>query len=367
MKTTKKTVKRLTALVALTLIALLLLPFGVSAKENDLWVDMDYEKLWDRKNEAEGEIRTTGLVDSVIPNCPILGNNMTVLFYTDAFDSLTFERREAEYYENGPSWELPADRQLQYLPSVEYTHYIYSEELNQILNERCIYITDYEYEDQWGSYSSTVYDQHLPYMRGCIEEFGITKEELRAACELSRQNPDMIREKLAMFTDEEFEAMKEQGALSCNYDQSYLLDALYLSDENKVRELCVLPYGMVVDGKIQQMWRLQYNDQYEEYAGKSLVEWMLGHKINTPGIKRMLKNANETTGFDWQGEDSEFKKNIAALEARVAELDAMEENPPQTGDNTALYLLVSGLCLGIGIVTLRFLKRKKQVEETVQK
>ncbi|MBQ8398721.1 MAG: hypothetical protein IJX08_02000 [Clostridia bacterium] len=353
--------KRIVAVLMLTAMLLTALPLLAGAKQKDLWVDMDYEELWERKNEEEGEIENVGLVEYVIPLCPILGNDMTVLFYTDAFDEFTFERRVAEDYENGPSWEAPVDRQLRYLPSIGYTQYIYSEELNQILNERCVYATDYEYEDdQWGSYSYTVYDQHLPYLRGCIDALGITKEELRAACVRSRENPDYIREKLSMFTDEEFEKMKAQGELTCDYDQSYLLDALYLPDENEVRELCLLPYGVTVDGKIQQMWRLEYDDQYEIYGGKTLTEWMMSHKINTPGMKRMLKNANAVADFfDWPGEVNLFRKNIAALEARVAELDAMEEQAPKAGDRTVLYLLISAAGFAGGVVLLHEMKKRK--------
>ena len=347
--------KRIVAVLMLTAMLLTALPLLAGAKQKDLWVDMDYEELWERKNEEEGEIENVGLVEYVIPLCPILGNDMTVLFYTDAFDEFTFERRVAEDYENGPSWEAPVDRQLRYLPSIGYTQYIYSEELNQILNERCVYATDYEYEDdQWGSYSYTVYDQHLPYLRGCIDALGITKEELRAACVRSRENPDYIREKLSMFTDEEFERMKARGELTCNYDQSYLLDALYLPDENKVRELCLLPYGVAVDGKVFEMWRLKY--AYEEYGGEPLVQWMLTKKINTPGMKRMIKNAYDSgTG----GSTSVFAKNIAALEARVAELDAMEEQAPKAGDRTVLYLLISAAGFAGGVVLLHEMKKRK--------
>lgn len=343
--------RRIVAVLMLTAMLLTALPLLVSAKQKDLWVDMDYEELWERKNEKEGAIVDEGVSEEVISSCPFVGSGLTVLFYTDAFDDLTFERLVAEDYENGVPWETPGDRQVCYLPTVGYPYqYIYSEELDRILEERCVYsrvCKDREYT--W-----IEYDQHLPYLRGCIEEFGITKEELRAACVLSRENPDYIREKLSMFTDEEFERMKARGELTCNYDQSYLLDALYLPDENKVRELCLLPYGVAVDGKVFEMWRLKY--AYEEYEGEPLIQWMLTKKINTPGMKRMIKNAYDSgTG----GSASVFAKNIAALEARVAELDAMEEQAPKAGDRTVLYLLISAAGFAGGVVLLHEMKKRK--------
>ncbi|MBQ7847786.1 MAG: hypothetical protein IJ344_05810, partial [Clostridia bacterium] len=132
--------KRIVAVLMLTAMLLTAQPLLVGAKQKDLWVDMDYEELWERKNEAEGEIVEEGVAEEVVAFCPFLGSEMTVLFYTDAFDDLTFERRVAEDYENDVPWEIPVDRQVRYLPKVGYPYEcIYSEDLDRILEEHCVY------------------------------------------------------------------------------------------------------------------------------------------------------------------------------------------------------------------------------------
>lgn len=350
-KTVKMTVKKC-FLIILTVLIFGSVFAGTSVHGREMWQEQDLEALWAKKYEAEGEMVRTGLMEGMIPLCPFMGNDLTVLLYTDAFDSLTFERRIFENAQapQGAFWQIPCERETLYLPTVYHgyrggTSYIFSEQLSEILDRRCIEIEDGERT------------QVLPYLRGCIEEFDITKEELLAAYELSRSDPDAIREKLSMFTDEEFEQMKSRGLLTCIPENDYIVDALYLPDRDEVTSLCLYPFAALVDGQIVTLADLMHDQQ------GAVAAHLLTSDLQNIGFARFLENAFLAA------EEFEYLQNGAEAQlyslqnAMLEPLDDFDDDPPQTGDNTALYLLVSGLCLGIGIVTLRFLKKKKEYEQ----
>jgi hypothetical protein len=345
--------------LSLTLLVLLTLPlfaFGANGTEQSLWEAKDPEELWERKLAAEGEMIHTGVAEWVIYLCPFMGNDLTVLFYTDAFDDLTFERRIYENdAENGASWELPCERETLYLPALthgyeEGTSYLYSEELSEILDRRCMKIADGERT------------QMLPYLRGCIEEFGITKEELLAAYELSRTDPDAIREKLSCFTDEEFALLKKRGLLSCAPENDYIVDALYLPDEGQCRELCLYPYATEVDGRLIFCSQLMHDDG-------TLTNWLLERTPTSVGYLRFLQNAVAVSErYDWLESDHQLR--LGALcgsmvmpmssEMEDDELDFLDDAPPpKTGEGTALYLSVLvAAAAGFLAVSVCFKKKK---------
>ncbi|MBQ8911422.1 MAG: hypothetical protein IJY89_02495, partial [Clostridia bacterium] len=138
--------------LSVTLLIFMLLPLLAMASngtDTELFSEQDYEELWERKYEAEGEMVHTGVAEWVIYLCPFIGNDLTVLFYTDAFDDLHFERRTFSNIdaENGAVWFMPGDRETMYLPAlyngyVEGTDYLYSDELTAVLDSRCMRIED---------------------------------------------------------------------------------------------------------------------------------------------------------------------------------------------------------------------------------
>lgn len=338
--------KKILSLLLVLLMILPLFAMGASGAEETIFVDAEYEALWDKKYEAEGELVQTGVAEWVIYLCPFMGNDLTVLFYTDAFDGLTFERRLYEHdAENGASWETPCERETLYLPALyhsfgEGTSYLYSEELSAVLDERCMKIEDGERT------------QMLPYLRGCIEEYGITKEELLAAYELSRTNPDVIREKLSLFTDEEFELLKKRGLLSCAPENEYLIDALYLPDERQCRELCLYPYATEVDGRLIFCSQLMHDDG-------TLTNWLLERNPTSIGYLRFLQNAIAVSDrYEWLESDHQLR--LGALcgsmvmpmssEIEDDEIDFLDdEQPPKTGEDTLFYLL---LLVGAGALAV---------------
>ena len=329
MKNSVKKMMKKSAVTLLCLTVLLSLLSGIAASGQELWQEGSSEELWAKKYEAEGEMVRTGLMEGMIPLCPFMGNDLTVLLYTDAFDSLTFERRLFENAQapQGAFWQIPCERETLYLPTVyhgyrEGTSYIFSEQLSEILDRRCIEIEDGERT------------QVLPYLRGCIEEFDITKEELLAAYELSRSDPDAIREKLSMFTDEEFEQMKSRGLLTCIPENDYIVDALYLPDRDEVTSLCLYPFAALVDGQIVTLADLMHDGQ------GAIAAHLMTSDIQNPGFARFLENAFLAA------EEFEYLQNGAGAQlyslqnAMLEPLDDFDDDPPQTGDNTALYLFI---------------------------
>lgn len=348
--------------LSVTLLIFMLLPLLAMASngtDTELFKEQDYEELWERKYEAEGEIAQTGVAEWVIYLCPFVGNDLTVLLYTDAFDDLHFERRvfcNAEA-ENGAAWYVPGDRETMYLPSYyqsysKGTAYMYSDELTAVLDSRCMRIED-----------DGERTQILPYLRGCIEEYGITKEELIAAYELSRTDPDAIREKLSIFTDEEFEIMKKRGLLTCVPEREYLIDALYLPDEAQVRDLCLQPFATSVEEEIIFCSHLMHDKSGE------LTRWLLEKNPSSIGYHRFLQNALQVADrYDWL--DNGHRHRLAALCGNVvmptSSEEEVEEDPldrefplggedflnderpaPQTGEHTAVYL-----CLSVGALSV---------------
>ncbi len=329
MKNSVKKMMKKSAVTLLCLTVLLSLLSGIAASGQELWQERSSEELWAKKYEAEGEMVRTGLMEGMIPLCPFMGNDLTVLLYTDAFDSLTFERRLFENVQapQGAFWQIPCERETLYLPTVYQgyrggTSYIFSEQLSEILDRRCIEIKDGERT------------QVLPYLRGCIEEFGITKEELLAAYALSRSDPDAIREKLSMFTDEEFEQMKSRGLLTCIPENDYIVDALYLPDEADVTALCLYPFAALVDGQIVTLAELMHD------GNGAVAAYLMTSDIQNPGFARFLENAFLAA------EEFEYLQNGAGAQlyslqnAMLEPLDDFDDDPPQTGDNTALYLFI---------------------------
>ena len=352
--------------LSVTLLIFMLLPLLAMASngtDTELFSEQDYEELWERKYEAEGEMVHTGVAEWVIYLCPFIGNDLTVLFYTDAFDDLHFERRTFSNIdaENGAVWFMPGDRETMYLPAlyngyVEGTDYLYSDELTAVLDSRCMRIED-----------DGERTQILPYLRGCIEEYGITKEELIAAYQLSRTNPDAIREKLSLFTDEEFETLKKRGLLSCTPDSDYLIDALYLSDDGQVRDLCLKPFAAAVDDEIVFCSQLMHDEDW------TLTRWLLEKNPSSIGYLRFLQNAVQVADYyDWL--ENGHRHRIAILcGGYVAPMSspAEEEQPslltdelpsPQTGDETLFYgFLFMAAVMGTAGLLLAAQRKKKMI------
>ena len=84
MKNSVKKMMKKSAVAIFCLTVLLSLLSGIAASGQELWQEGSSEELWAKKYEAEGEMVRTGLMEGMIPLCPFMGNDLTVLLYTDA-------------------------------------------------------------------------------------------------------------------------------------------------------------------------------------------------------------------------------------------------------------------------------------------
>ena len=332
----KKTLKR--ALTALIAAALLLSCLPLSSSADDLWVDADVDALWAEKMTSDPKY-SSGIGEALLHDpIKLAVNDLTVLLYTDAFSHLTFERR-TDFPDECDYICFPEGRSYLLLPCTGQVR-IQSVELEEVL-EPCV-------------------DEHLvqkkPYLRACIEAFGITKDELREACIKSKSDPDSIRDVLSAYTDEEFAYLKERGELKSALDEnSYLLDALYLEDEAEMMALSLEPFAVCVAGKIVKFADVLY-DSESRFEGQPVTEWLKNQNLNTRSFKRFLENA-EVCGKSYQTEQNR-------LEERIAELKALAyADPPKTGDPTAAYALIFALAAlplaGFGVYEWK--KRRRAV------
>ena len=332
-------------LLSILLICLLLLPLFCAlsfAESETLWVEMDVEQLWARKLEGTETHGGNGFGENVRDCHFILESNLlTPLLYTDAFQELEFELRKFDESdrENGADWLYAEDAQYLFLPHgylSEYKGYCYpySEELQQVLEETCI-----KNNDNIGDFL------YIPYLRGCIEAFGITKEELRAACRESRENPDALRQAFADLSDEQFEGWKKSGKLESRLDESFLLDVLYLPDVQDVRGLCMHYFAANVSGTTILV---------DGFLSSTRYEWLKKQDLSDPGFYRFLQNAKNLLG--WYYEDLE-EEGLA----RIAELEQLAtQPPPKAGDHTVAYMVIGLLAAAPCGATLAVLSKKRR-------
>ena len=340
---------------SLTLALLLLLPLFSFASFGDgagLWQEADVDALWQQKLEHSGFIGGRGIGENVREEHFIREINMlTPLLFTDAFKDLTFEVRYAhpDSWEDGPECWIAEDAQFAYPIAGEMGYrYIYSEELQQILEQYCYKMgADERLEDIL----------YLPFLRGCIEAFGITREELEAACVKSRENPDAARQVLSALSDEEFEIRKLSGKLSSDIDtDSFLMDVLYLPDEQDVRTLLMHHFSTNVNGVT--IWTADFLGNYQ-LSGVGSDEWLEQQDLSTPFFRKFLENAKRS-----YESDVKYNPHIrypSDTPERLAHFEELANRPPKTGENTAIYALIFTLAvLPLGVFAIGAFKKRKE-------
>ena len=142
----------------------------------------------------------------------------------------------------------------------------------------------------------------LPYLRALIKKYDLTKEELRAACKLSRDDPDALRPLFSAFSDEEFLDMKESEALTCRLDETFLLDALFTKDDRDCAALCCMPYNAVLNGKTIRMTDVLSNKPEIDWAGAVTDETLNASEKNCAHqLLRAAKNYMQSGKSLWFG------------------------------------------------------------------
>lgn len=320
---------------SLTITLLLLLTlFSVSSfgDGEGVWVETDVDNLWQKRAEDSSIEGGSGVWESSEYAIPFIdgSNDLTpLLFIKDLGLSFEWFFPDPYHWEDGPYWISEKDAQFAFpIVGVYKGGYVYSEELQQVLEQYC-------YNPPSPRSADSLY---LPLLRGCIEAFGITQEELKAACVMSRENPETVREALPFLSDEDFNELKDAGRFSSEIDtHPYLMDALYLPDEQDVRSLLMNQFVVNVNGIT-----VRVTDFLEDYDYYEIVtdEWLEQQDLNTPGFRLFLENAK----LVYEEELARFPNDPAYpadTPERLAHFEELANRPPKTGEHTALYAVIA--------------------------
>jgi hypothetical protein len=175
---------------------------------------------------------------------------------------------------------------------------------------------------------------------------------------MSRENPDAAREVLSVLTDEEFEIRKLSGKLSSDIDtDSFLMDVLYLPDEQDVRTLLMHHFSTSVNGVT--IWAADFLEDYDYYEIVT-DEWLEQQDLNTPGFRIFLENAK----LVYEEELRRFPNDPAYpadTPERLAHFEELANRPPKTGEHTGLYALIFTLAvLPLGVFAIGAFKKRRR-------
>lgn len=326
-----------------------LCPVYSFAKEDDL------DALWKEREKADAvefaEPQRDSEESTYKQAFRRAADNIGVLLYTRAAKDWTVKRvylDENVWYEKDYYFTECTPRTISRHPEgYEATTYMYVPELLPVL-AKCY--ASYEGEENVYGYKI------LPALRAAINEYRLTKEEIVKACEASRKDPDAVRSFFSDFSDEEFEKMKAEGELSFDLDRSWLLDALFVKNDEDCALLCITPLATVVDGVLVRQSYLYY----QEYTPEMLSSASLS-RLEIKSFEALLRNAkNYVPHSDNYDPIDDREKTLAYLDRFDAVLNAAT---PQTGEHTNLYVVsgVSALALAVAIVIYLCIPDRKRL------
>jgi hypothetical protein len=183
------------------------------------------------------------------------------------------------------------------------------------------------------------YNSHL---RKCVQYFGITKEELKEANRKMQEEPDSIRTLFPFLTDDQFEGARKDNGLFC-YEPlaDFMIEALYLEDEEAANNLLCEPYAVYVEDLDRAVTLKML------YDGDLGFSDLLACDLTSDWVGRFL----EIEGYI-KGEIVTARERIIA--ARDAQLKAS-----QTGDGAVSALWVIAFAIpALAFVTIQ---RKRRI------
>ena len=319
-------------IISLVLCVLFLFPMGllvVSAKSaNTLWKDRQNYKY------SAGEVQFMYLFSYYTR--VVTGE---IFFYTDTAAEMKFEL--SEDFENGPQVNYSFQIFLDWCDASEYV--IRNEKLDEIL---------LKYHKKWEKPEH--FSNLQPMLWAVIHELSIPKEELIRANERMKNDPYSIREIFPNLTDEEIRC-----CFVGRYLDDFLIDALYVEDEETARNLLCTPWSIRIDGIAYTLPQLTLflEDQqkyfYETLAPeqlKAVDQYALYYFLEY--CKDLLENKPSYV--------QEFGKE--KTEQALNTLSAYYQNDlPETGDNTPIFLTLTALSV-FGLVALAVTVGRKKKE-----
>ena len=259
------------------------------------------------------------------------GAGLTVLLYTDAAKEWTFDIIEADGYDNGDHFDTLTGGESWFHGWLSW--FMTSPEIDAAIQTKDI--------DEWRP-NRLEYNSHL---RKCIQYFGITKEELKEANRKMQEEPDSIRTLFPFLTDDQFEYARQENGLFC-YEPlaDFMIEALYLEDDEAANNLLCEPYAVYVKDLDRAVaLQMLYDGDlgfYDILACDLTSDWM-GRFLEIDGY---LKYSREL-----------ILAHDRISAAREAQLAAAE-----TGDGavTAVWVIALAVPTLVAVVTV---KRKRRI------
>lgn len=297
----------------------------------------EYDRLWEEKMQADDEWnRSMGWGERSTYFYPFFSEFNWLLLYTDIAKDLTLKR----YSDLHTIIDMfPVNLPTSYVIFGLYNDYLVCPDFEKITQDRC-------YGER---------GEQLPTTYVLVQEYGIKKEELLAAYEKSKNDPESIRPYLDRVSDEEFDDLMKslKRFHEKNKIPDYYFDALYLEDENQVKLLLSRWYTTVIDGRVVTSYDLFDACEYT-------FEELKAMGILTKEFRYFWRNCFE--------EYEDQIKVYSPADVMVKQVDDYlaenpENDPPKTGDPTAAYALIFTLAalplVGFGVAEWK--KRRRAV------
>ncbi len=349
----------------------LLLPLALSpsfAKEDAVWENADIQMLWKQKIEY---VTHAKIVDHTFLD---LGDMISFdrfydffhpyglfslypLLYTDTAKNLTFEiKKENLETTNERGWfeaiflfpcytDYKTEEQ-EILCVKEFYEFVQKESFKEIF-----------FYDRRSQVVKSAQDR-IPAFRAIIEEFGISREELRTACYRMRENPEFVRQYIEI-SDEDWKNKFAPDKQSFGIAEEWQYDAIYLEDEKKMQELLVILTAAVVDGKVVSIYGLT-NPSYETDMPMQIktLEELVTKDLTEPSFRLFYSYLKRSVDAGLYAKPVFHGLTGAEMIAALENAGAL---PPETGDNTPVLLTVTAVSvLGLCALAVAVGRRKKE-------
>ncbi len=344
--------------------------FPSSAKEDTVWEDADTKMIWKQKIEyvthAKMEDHTFLDLGCMIQNARLYDYfhpygifSLYPLLYTDTAKSLTFEIKKATFAEQEGGM-IGWFEAVFLFPS--YTDQKKEEQEILCVKEFYEFIQEYSFKELCfnETESKEIRDSQdrIPAFRAIIEKFGISREELRMACRRMRENPEFIRQNIEI-SDEDWINKFAPEKQSFGIAEEWQYEAIYLEDEKKMQELLAIPTAAVVDGKVVSIYGLT-NPQHKTDMPMQIktLEELVTKDLTEPSFRLFYSYLKRCVDAGLYAEPVFHGLTGAEMIAALEDAGAL---PPETGDNTPIFLTLTALSvLGLCALAVTVGRKKKE-------
>lgn len=190
-------------------------------------------------------------------------------------------------------------------------------------------------------------------LREVIKHYGITKEELKSAYELSQTNPDHIRQYLSELTDDEYERLKgSDGKFISGIPDDFVLEALCVEDDYVARNILLKPSCLYVPEIDQALTYHCIVEYWSPETGK-IPDWD-EVDLTSDFVGIYLAIVHNFYYLEEVRGDAKMWSDI--MEARTKQL----AKAPETGEELILIpTAIASLSLGIYAIASKKFKRIK--------